>query len=164
MLRQCLDGGAAVAEMLPTVTVNGVDVGRWLEQGTRGRAARPVGGGRWAESGVSSGGERQPTVWTKLQSGQREGLEKPGTQPAAREQARGAADGTATSAAKAAPAAPTPFQRGVEALRRSGTEKGHVHVPHGHVEARAADGDRGGGGQEGGGAARGVVQRHAHPA
>jgi Helicase associated domain len=57
--RECLDGGAQLDDLLPGVTVNGADVGRWLER------------------------QRQHVVWHGLSDGQRERLEQLGIQPLA---------------------------------------------------------------------------------
>ncbi|MFI9029901.1 Helicase associated domain protein [Streptomyces sp. NPDC053560] len=56
-VRECLTGGAAVADLLPGVTVNGADIGRWLAR------------------------QREHTTWTKLSAGQRERLEQLGIEP-----------------------------------------------------------------------------------
>ncbi|MEU6120244.1 Helicase associated domain protein [Streptomyces sp. NPDC047117] len=56
-VRECLTGGASVADLLPGVTVDGADVGRWLAR------------------------QRAHTAWTKLSAGQRERLEQLGIEP-----------------------------------------------------------------------------------
>ncbi|POX36382.1 helicase [Streptomyces sp. Ru73] len=56
-VRECLTGGAAVADLLPGVTVNGNDIGRWLAR------------------------QREHITWTKLSAGQRERLEQLGVEP-----------------------------------------------------------------------------------
>ncbi|MEV0597677.1 Helicase associated domain protein [Streptomyces sp. NPDC050315] len=56
-VRACLTGGAAVADLLPGVTVDGADIGRWLAR------------------------QREHTAWTKLSAGQRERLEQLGIEP-----------------------------------------------------------------------------------
>ncbi|GAB2628314.1 DEAD/DEAH box helicase [Streptomyces capparidis] len=126
MLRQCLDGGATLAEVLPGVTVGGIDVGRWLER------------------------QRQPTVWAKLQPGQRQRLETLGIQPAPGQGPGDAGGGAAASGRKGRGNGADAFQRGVEALRRFREREGHVRVPRGHVETWTADGDGGGDGGGGG--------------
>ncbi|WP_461012103.1 helicase associated domain-containing protein, partial [Streptomyces capparidis] len=132
MLRQCLDGGATLAEVLPGVTVGGVDVGRWLER------------------------QRQPAVWTKLQPGQRERLQQLGVQPVPGQQtadgatAANGGKGSAASGGKGRTSGTDAFQRGVQALRRFRDREGHTRVPRGHTETWTTNGngDEGGGGQE----------------
>ncbi|GAA0454045.1 DEAD/DEAH box helicase [Streptomyces olivaceiscleroticus] len=56
-VRECLTGGARVEDLLPGVTVNGADIGRWLAR------------------------QREHTTWAKLSVGQRERLQQLGIEP-----------------------------------------------------------------------------------
>ncbi|MFE2728923.1 Helicase associated domain protein [Kitasatospora sp. NPDC059327] len=117
----CLDGGAAVADLVPGVTVDGDDIGRWLER------------------------QRWPAVWKGLLPGQRERLTRLGIQPHPSD-VRGAAQGGdggvesgggARGGGEGSGGGGAAFRRGVAALRQYAEREARVVVPRGHVEALA---------------------------
>ncbi|MEU2629260.1 Helicase associated domain protein [Kitasatospora sp. NPDC007106] len=114
----CLDGGARVEDLLPGVTVDGDDIGRWLER------------------------QRRPAAWQFLQPGQRERLERLGIEPrpspapqgVAKGSAAAVGEGVAVGRGNAAGGGSAAFQRGVAALRQYAEREARVVVPRGHVE------------------------------
>ncbi|MFJ1708545.1 Helicase associated domain protein [Kitasatospora sp. NPDC088346] len=117
----CLDGRAALADLLPGVTVDGDDIGRWLER------------------------QRRPVTWQGLMPEQRERLQRLGIQPHPLPQPRGAAAAGQPGAAGVSGSAPGAaagaaggglgaFERGVAALQRYVEREQRVVVPRGHVE------------------------------
>ncbi|MEV7180647.1 Helicase associated domain protein [Kitasatospora sp. NPDC093679] len=122
----CLDGGARVEDLLPGVTVDGDDIGRWVER------------------------QRRPAVWRSLRPGQRERLERLGIEPHPSPAPRGAAKGSAAAVGggvaaedfrgaavgrgRAAGGGSAAFRRGVAALRQYAEREARVVVPRGHVE------------------------------
>ncbi|GAA2753006.1 DEAD/DEAH box helicase [Kitasatospora cinereorecta] len=128
----CLEGGARIEDLLPGVTVDGDDIGHWLDR------------------------QRRPAAWASLQPAQRERLEQLGIQPhpsptprGAAKAGAGAAEGDSAEAGAAAEAvqgaAPdggpaagggsAAFRRGVAALAQYAAREQRVVVPRGHVEA-----------------------------
>ncbi|MFD0403104.1 Helicase associated domain protein [Kitasatospora sp. NPDC127121] len=108
---ECVQGGAQPADLLPGVTVHGLDVGRWLER------------------------QRQHIVWHGLMDEQQQRLAQFGVQPLAAPaaggegQGKGAAGGRKTGAGKV-----SAFDRGLVALARYRERTGSVTVPRQHVE------------------------------
>ncbi|WP_322888053.1 helicase associated domain-containing protein [Streptomyces solincola] len=113
-VRELLREEDGQGDVLPGVTVHGMDVGRWLEQ------------------------QRQPAVWAGLAEEQRALLEELGVVPlselAAEQPALGPAPGAAESGVPAGS-----FERGTAALAQYRARTGSVTVPRHHVE-RLADG------------------------
>ncbi|TLQ38765.1 DEAD/DEAH box helicase [Streptomyces marianii] len=118
-VRECLAGGAQLADLTPGVTLHGHDVGRWLER------------------------QRQPIVWQGLMPAQRERLAQLGVQPLPVPK-EGESGKTQQKAAGGASAA---FERGLAALRQYKARTGSVTVPRAHVEV-LADGAEDGDGDE----------------
>ncbi|MFD7583660.1 Helicase associated domain protein [Kitasatospora sp. NPDC059817] len=108
---ECVQGGAQPADLLPGVTVHGLDVGRWLER------------------------QRQRVVWHGLMDEQQQRLAALGVEPLAAPaaggegQGKGAAGGRKTGAGKV-----SAFDRGLVALARYRERAGSVTVPRQHVE------------------------------
>ncbi|KOV13295.1 helicase [Streptomyces sp. XY431] len=100
----CLDGGAQLADLLPGVTIHGLDVGRWLER------------------------QRQHIVWQGLMDEQRERLAALGVEPLA------APAEEAVPKKKAGAGKVSAFDRGVAALAQYRERTGSVTVPRAHVE------------------------------
>ncbi|MGW4809350.1 Helicase associated domain protein [Kitasatospora sp. NPDC004272] len=101
---ECVDGGAGLADLLPGVTIHGLDVGRWLEQ------------------------QRQHVVWRGLMDGQRERLAALGVEPLP------APAGQEKAAVKKAGGKVSAFDRGLAALAQYRERTGSVTVARGHVE------------------------------
>ncbi|MEV7783647.1 Helicase associated domain protein [Kitasatospora sp. NPDC088351] len=100
----CLDGGAQLSDLLPGVTIHGLDVGRWLER------------------------QRQHIVWQGLMDEQRERLAQLGITPLA------APAEEAAPKKKAGAGKSSAFDRGVAALALYRERTGSVTVPRAHVE------------------------------
>ncbi|TDC03238.1 helicase, partial [Streptomyces sp. 8K308] len=132
--QQCVDGGADPNDILPGVTVAGVDVGTWLR--------------------------RQRHGWKHLTQAQQELLGDLGIGPlqTAPEATQGAAEAVQAepeAGGAAVPAARKPtggrggsFERGLAAAHQYLAREGHLKVPRGHVEhlpledAAASGGDQ----------------------
>jgi Helicase associated domain/Helicase conserved C-terminal domain len=123
-LRVLVESGATLAEVLPGVTYDGEDIGRWLG--------------------------RQRTAWADLSDGQRERLAQLGVEPAAvavelpqaaqpEPQGQAAVEGARRlelpTAAAAVPSGA--FERGLVAMEQFRAREGHLRVPRGHVEVLA---------------------------
>jgi hypothetical protein len=104
-VRECVDGGARPADLVPGVTVNGYDIGRWLER------------------------QRRHTSWEALLPEQRERLARLGVRPQPAAAGKAAVRGRSGGAGK-----PSAFDRGLAALARYQSRTGSVTVPRGHVE------------------------------
>ncbi|WP_375964393.1 DEAD/DEAH box helicase [Kitasatospora purpeofusca] len=120
----CLDGGATLADLVPGVSVDGDDIGRWLERQCR------------------------PAVWNGLLPGQRERLTRlgihphPHSSPGIRGAAQGGdggveSGGGARGGGKGSGGGGAAFRRGVAALAQYAEREARVVVPRGHVEALA---------------------------
>ncbi|MFP8888058.1 DEAD/DEAH box helicase [Streptomyces mangrovi] len=105
-VRECLTGGAQLADLVPGVTVHGNDVGRWLQR------------------------QRQPVVWAGLIPAQHERLTQLGIEPLPAP-AEGESPKTPRKAAGGASAA---FERGLAALAQYKARTGSVTVPRAHIE------------------------------
>lgn len=104
-LRELVREEAGLAEVLPGVTVHGMDIGKWLAR------------------------QRKPEVWAALADGQRQRLEDIGVAPLA-----APAPVEPDESAKPSTAPVSAFERGVAALDRYKARTGSVKVPRGHVE------------------------------
>ncbi|MFD7596308.1 Helicase associated domain protein [Kitasatospora sp. NPDC059812] len=100
----CLDGGAQLGDLLPGVTIHGLDIGRWLER------------------------QRQHHLWHGLTDAQRERLTQLGVEPPA-----APAEETAPRT-KAGAGKPSAFDRGLAALTQYKARTGTVTVPRQHIE------------------------------
>ncbi|WP_436848734.1 helicase associated domain-containing protein [Streptomyces asoensis] len=103
-LRELVRDEEGQAEVLPGVTVHGMDIGKWLAR------------------------QRTRKVWQALSGGQRERLEQLGITPLAP-----ALEPEAEEPGKASTSL-SAFERGVAALARYKARTGSVTVPRGHVE------------------------------
>ncbi|MFF2618967.1 helicase associated domain-containing protein [Kitasatospora sp. NPDC058046] len=101
---ECLQGGAQLGDLLPGVTLHGLDVGRWLER------------------------QRRHIVWQGLSEAQQGRLAALGVGP---ESVPAAA---AKGVVEKAGGKPGAFDRGLAALARYRERTGTVTVPRGHVE------------------------------
>lgn len=121
-VQMCLEGGAALEDLLPGVVVDGDDIGAWLLE--------------------------QRTSWKALSVAQRGRLEALGM-PAPEDApggGEGAAEGTAAGGGMVmVPASASTWERGIAALRQYQAREGHVRVPRRHVEMILVDEGSGGG-------------------
>ncbi|MFB7477059.1 Helicase associated domain protein [Kitasatospora sp. NPDC056184] len=113
-VRECVQGGAELSDLLPGVTLHGLDVGRWLER------------------------QRQHIVWQSLVDGQQGRLAALGIEPL---EAPAGQDG-AVGRRKTGAGKPSAFDRGLAALALYRERTGTVTVPRQHVEP-VPDGDGG---------------------
>ncbi|TDC04968.1 helicase, partial [Streptomyces sp. 8K308] len=123
-VQQCVDGGADPNDILPGVTVAGVDVGTWLRRQRHGwkhltQAQRELLG----DLGI--GPLQTPPTAVVEDPEEPVGPETSGTTvPAARKPSSGRAGS---------------FQRGLAAARQYLAREGHLRVPRGHVEHLALE-------------------------
>ncbi|MFF3207740.1 Helicase associated domain protein [Streptomyces sp. NPDC002962] len=103
-LRELVRDEEGQADVLPGVTVHGMDVGKWLAR------------------------QRKPEVWQALHDGQRERLEAVGVVPVVLVAPEPEAPVKPSTAPLSA------FERGVAALAQYKAREGSVKVPRGHVE------------------------------
>jgi hypothetical protein len=100
------EGQAGETEVLPGLTIHGMDIGKWLAR------------------------QRKPEVWQTLHDGQRERLQQFGITPLAAVPAPVEPDTSAEP-----PTTPmSAFEKGVAALAQYKTREGHLTVPRRHVE------------------------------
>ncbi|MFI7274518.1 Helicase associated domain protein [Streptomyces sp. NPDC049879] len=113
-LRELVRGEEDRAEVLPGVTVHGMDVGKWLAR------------------------QRTPKVWAGLADGQRERLKQLGVTPLPQAAASVAAVVPAPAgpdrSEEASTAPVSAFERGVAALAQYKARTGSLAVPRGHAE------------------------------
>ncbi|MFD7596298.1 Helicase associated domain protein [Kitasatospora sp. NPDC059812] len=107
---ECVQGGAQPADLLPGVTVHGLDVGRWLER------------------------QRQHIVWHGLMDAQQQRLAQFGVQPLAAPAGAGEGQGKGAAGGRKTGGKVSAFDRGLAALARYRERTGSVTVPRQHVE------------------------------
>ncbi|MDT0347731.1 DEAD/DEAH box helicase [Streptomyces litchfieldiae] len=128
-VQQCINGSASLEEILPGVTVAGVDVGMWLR--------------------------RQRQGWKRLTAGQRELLNGLGVTPLPTPSAAPTQAATENTGAVPVPAARKPatgrnasFERGLAAARQYLNREGHLTIPRTHIEHLVIEDSADGDGQE----------------